>query len=110
MNPSPQRSEPLAPATGGFTPLDLTSDQIAVEPTFDGDQWAESRAEERGAGGRQVLGILLIVLAGGWLAFSAWSAGRSLGGASVGSPAFAQWIAVTAAPLALLGLIWLIFG
>ncbi len=45
-----------------------------------------------------------------WLSFSAWSAGRSLGGQPLSSPAFAQWVAVAAGPLALLGLVWLMFG
>jgi archaellum component FlaC len=110
MNPSPQRTEPLAPAAADFTPLDLTVDQIAMEPTFDQDQWTESRAEERGAGGRQVLGVALTVLAALWLAYAAWSAGRSLVGLPLSSPATAQWIAIVAGPLALLGLAWLMFG
>ena len=110
MNPFAKRAEPLPQANDEVEPLNLTNELVGVEPGFDQEQWAESRAEERGAGGRQVLGTLLTLLAVGWLAFSAWSAGRSLGGQSPGSPAFAQWIAVTAAPLALLGLVWLMFG
>ncbi len=110
MNPSPQRSEPLAPAAADFTPLDLTIDQIAMQPAFDQDQWTESRAEEQGAGGRQVLGVGLTILAALWLAYAAWSAGRSLVGQPLSSPATAQWIAIIAGPLALLGLAWLMFG
>ncbi len=110
MNPSPQRTEPLAAAAADFTPLDLTVDQIAMQPTFDQDQWTESRAEERGAGGRQVLGLALTTLAALWLAYAAWSAGRSLIGQPLSSPATAQWIAIVAGPLALLGLAWLMFG
>ena len=83
---------------------------MANTPSFDQEQWAESRAEQHGAGGRRVLGTVLGLLAVVWLAFSAWSAGRSLGGQSLASPAFAQWIAATATPLALLGLVWLMFG
>jgi DNA repair exonuclease SbcCD ATPase subunit len=95
-------------------PLELT--QLAAnaeppfDPEFDRESWAESQAERQGAGGRQVLGTGLVLLAAAWLAFSAWSAGRSLAGQSLGSPAFAQWIAVTAAPLALLALAWMMFG
>ncbi len=85
-------------------------DPLPVEPTFDRNEWTESRAEERGAGGRQVLGIALAILAAAWLAFGFWSAGRSLAGQSVTSPAFAQWIAIAAGPLALIGLVWLMFG
>jgi len=110
MNPSPQRTEPLSPAAADLTPLDLTVDQIAMQPTFDQDQWTESRAEERGAGGRQVLGMALTILAALWLAYAAWSAGRSLIGQPLSSPATAQWIAIVAGPLALLGLAWLMFG
>jgi DNA repair exonuclease SbcCD ATPase subunit len=95
-------------------PLELTQQAANAEPPFDPDfdreTWAESQAERQGSGGRQVLGTALIVLAAAWLAFSAWSAGRSLAGQSIGSPAFAQWIAVTAAPLALLALAWMMFG
>jgi predicted nucleic acid-binding Zn-ribbon protein len=109
MNPFANRAEPLPPANEAAEPLELT-EVVPVEPAFDQEQWAESRAEERGAGGRQVLGITLSILAALWLAFSAWSAGRSLGGQSLSSPAFAQWIAVAAGPLALLGLVWLMFG
>ena len=35
-----------------------------VEPSFDEEQWREQTAEERGAGGRQVLGERLTILAG----------------------------------------------
>jgi uncharacterized phage infection (PIP) family protein YhgE len=110
MTPKPQRAEPLAPAADPAEPLDLTSDQMVVEPSFDQGQWAESRAEERGAGGRQVLGWTLSVLAALWLAYTAWSAGRTLVGQPLTSPAIAEWIAVAAGPLALLGLVWLMFG
>ena len=110
MNPSPQRSEPLAPAAADFTPLDLTVDQVAMQPAFDQDQWTESRAEERGAGGRRVLGVALTILAALWLGYAAWSAGRSLATQPLSSPVTAQWIAIITGPLVLLGLAWLIFG
>src|SRR5437764_1432824 len=110
MNPFAKRAEPLPPAMEAVEPLELTRELAAVQPAFDQERWAESQAEERGAGGRQVLGTALALLAALWLAFSAWSAGRSLGGQPLSSPAFAQWIAVAAGPLALLGLIWLMFG
>jgi DNA repair exonuclease SbcCD ATPase subunit len=109
MNPFAKRSEPLPPLIHEAEPIDLNQ-AMGLTPSFDQEQWTESRAEERGAGGRQVLGSVLALLAVAWLAFSAWSAGRSLGGQSLASPAFAQWIALTAAPLALLGLGWLMFG
>src|SRR5690242_4489988 len=108
MNPFANRAEPYVPQnTDDTEPLELTNDVAPVEPTFDEGQWAEGRAEQQGAGGRQVLGATLVVLAAAWLAFSAWSTGRSLGGQSLASPAFAQWIALTAAPLALLALAWM---
>jgi hypothetical protein len=81
-----------------------------VEPSFDQDQWLHQKTEERGAGGRQVLAIGLTILAAIWLAYSAWSAGRTLAGQPLSSPLAAQWIAVAAGPLALLGLAWLMFG
>ncbi len=66
--------------------------------------------EEPGAGGRMVLGWTLSLLAIGWIGFSAWSAGQSLSGSVVSPPAIAQWLAIAAGPLALVGLIWLVFG
>jgi dGTP triphosphohydrolase len=110
MTPHPQRADALPSAGEPAEPLELTPDQIAVEPGFDQGQWAEYRAEERGAGGRQVLGWSLAVLAALWLAYTAWSAGRTLAGQPLTSPAVAQWVAVAAGPLALLGLVWLMFG
>ena len=110
MNPFARRAEPLPPAMEAAEPLELTDELTPVAPAFDRDQWADKQAEERGAGGRQVLGSALAVLAALWLAFSAWSAGRSLGGQPLSSPAFAQWVAVAAGPLALIGLVWLMFG
>jgi archaellum component FlaC len=109
MNPFANRVEPLPHTMGEEEPLELT-EVVPVEPAFDRERWAESQAEERGAGGRQVLGTVLAVLGALWLAYSAWSAGRSLGGQPLSSPAFAQWVAVAAGPLALLGLVWLMFG
>src|SRR3954470_18625392 len=105
MTPSPKRAEPLSPVFNEPGILELGSD-LAVEPAFDPDQWAESRAEAHGAGGRQVLAATLIVLAALWLALTAWSAGRALAGQPLGSPQIAQWVAVAAGPLALLGLAW----
>jgi DNA repair exonuclease SbcCD ATPase subunit len=83
---------------------------MLAEPTFDHEQWSEGRAEERGAGGRQVLGVTLAILAALWLAYAAWSAGRSLAAQPLSSPQVAQWIALATGPLALIGLVWLMFG
>ncbi|MFL6753126.1 MAG: hypothetical protein ACJ8FL_07900 [Sphingomicrobium sp.] len=110
MNPNPKRAEAFPQDVEQEQPLELTSDLIAIQPAFDRDRWSESQAEHRGAGGRNVLGTGLLVLAALWLAFTAWSAGRSLAGQPLSSPALAQWIAVAAGPLALLGLAWLMFG
>src|SRR6476620_1856120 len=106
MTPRPQRAEPLPHAVDAIEPLELTMDQIAVEPTFDEEQWAE----QHDAGGRQVLGIGLTVLSVLWLAYAAWSAGRTLAGQPLSSPQLAQWLATAAGPLALMGLVWLMFG
>ncbi len=57
-----------------------------------------------------MLGTALIVLAAAWLGYTAWSAGRALAGQPLSSPAVTQWIALAAGPLALLGLVWLMFG
>ncbi len=77
---------------------------------FDAVQWEDTRAEHDGAGGRMVLGWALALLAAMWIGYTGWSAGRALGGVPLSSPALAQWIAVVAGPLALMGLVWLMFG
>ena len=111
MTPTPQRAESLPPADNAAEPNNLLASSIDfVEPSFDEEQWREQNAEERGAGGRHVLGTALTILAGLWLAYSAWSAGRTLAGQPLTSPQIAQWIAVAAGPLALMGLVWLMFG
>jgi hypothetical protein len=111
MTPTPQRAETLPPADDAAEPLELTSvGNDFAEPSFDQDQWLQQTAEERGSGGRQVLAIALTVLAALWLAYTAWSAGRTLANESLTSPQIAQWIAVAAGPLALMGLVWLMFG
>jgi predicted nucleic acid-binding Zn-ribbon protein len=110
MTPSPKRAEAPRPAMDEAEILELSSDQAVAPPTFDQEQWTEERAEARGAGGRQVLGWTLSLLAAAWLAYTAWSAGRSLAGLPLTSPAVAQWVAVAAGPLALLGLAWIMFG
>ena len=109
MNPFAKRAESEVPAFDEPETLELTQ-ELSIEPTFDQDRWSESREEARGAGGRQVLGGGLAVLAALWLAYTAWSAGRALVGQPLSSPAIAQWIAIAAGPLALMGLAWLMFG
>lgn len=98
------------PAIEAVEPLELSSDDMIAGDSFDQHAWTEQVAEERGAGGRAVMGWALALLAAAWLAYSAWSAGRYLAGAPLSSPVVAQWIAVAAGPLALLGLVWLMFG
>jgi molecular chaperone GrpE (heat shock protein) len=80
--------------------------------SFDAVRWDESRAEGdlHGAGGRAVLGWALSLLAALWIGYTAWSAGRALAAEPLSSPAIAQWVAIAAGPLALLGLVWLMFG
>ena len=109
MTPSPQRADPLPSQPQDAEPLDLT-EAFVPPPRFDTDQWAESQAEVQGAGGRQVLGAALAIFAALWLAYTAWSAGRALAAQPLSSPALAQWVAVAAGPLSLLGLVWLMFG
>jgi len=112
MTPHPQRAEPLPPASDAVEPLELTtvaSDGF-TEPAFDQEQWVHQTAEERGAGGRRVLAAGLTVLSALWLAYAAWSAGRTLAGQALTSPLVAQWIALATGPLALMGLVWLMFG
>ena len=116
MTPTPKRAEPLPPAPDAAEPLELTSADIAREPAPGAEDWlqseesTESLPADRGAGGRQVLGIGLAVLGALWIGYSAWSAGRTLAGQPLSSPMVAQWLAISASPLVLLGLVWLIFG
>jgi len=111
MTPNPQRAEPLSPVSDQSEILELGGRDAPFETEFDPAQWtAEAPVEARGTGGRQVLAIALSVIAALWLAFTAWSAGRSLAGQPLSSPLVAQWVAVAAGPLALVGLAWLVFG
>ena len=90
----------------------IESGEAATSMTFDPVQWQESRSDDEPStpGGRAVLGGALALLAVLWMAYTAWSAGRVLGGEPLTSPAIAQWVAVAAGPLALFGLVWLMFG
>ena len=111
MTPNPQRAEPLSPVPDQSEILELGGRDAPFETEFDPAQWtAEAPVEARGTGGRQVLAIALSLIAALWLAFTAWSAGRSLAGQPLSSPLVAQWVAVAAGPLALVGLAWLVFG
>ena len=111
MTPTPKRAEPLPPADDAAETNNLLGNSVDfVEPSFEQDEWQHRTAEERGAGGRQVLAAALAVLAALWLAYTAWSAGRTLGGQPLSSPLITQWVALAAGPLALMGLAWLIFG
>jgi hypothetical protein len=111
MRPTPKRAEHLPKTGDAAEPVELLNAAADfVEPSFNQEQWLHQTSEERGAGGRQVLAIALTVLATMWVAYSAWSAGRTLAGQPLSSPLAAQWISLAAGPLALLGLAWLMFG
>jgi len=83
-----------------------------ISSSFDPYAWraSDAQAEIHGAGGRQVLGSALVILAALWLGYIAWAAGKALAGQPLASPAMAQWLALAAGPLALLGLCWIMFG
>jgi ABC-type transporter Mla subunit MlaD len=102
---SPRPPETEAPPAG--------SADSAPAAGFDQVQWDETRSDHDSpatAGGRTVLATALIVLAIAWTAFAAWSAGRVLDSATLAIPQIAQWVAIAAGPLAVLGLAWLMFG
>ena len=101
-DPLPSAAEESFPVHEGFQP----------EPQFDQLSWTETRDEHEvaSAGGRMVLGWALAVLALLWTGYTAWSAGRSLADQPLSSPLVAQWLAILAGPLALMGLVWLMFG
>ncbi len=106
---SPHSAPPHHPESEAPEPESVNS---APAGGFDQMQWDESRAGDSPAtaGGRTVLATALILLAAAWTAYSAWSAGRALGNGPLTSPEIAQWVAVATGPLALLGLVWLMFG
>jgi len=113
MTLTPKRAEPLPPASDAAEPLELTSADALPDASLEEERWlqpTQADVSRPGTGGRQVLGIALGILAAAWLAYSAWSAGRTLAGQPLSSPLVAQWLAIAAGPLALLGLVWLIFG
>jgi hypothetical protein len=111
MSISPQRapSDQLPSAAEENFPV---YEGYSQEPQFDQLSWSEARDEEEvaSAGGRMVLGWALGVLALLWTGYTAWSAGRSLADQPLSSPMVAQWMAILAGPLALMGLVWLMFG
>ena len=101
---SPQPPEPEVPQTSAGESFPATG--------FDQRQWDENRTGEEPStpGGRAVLAAALILLAILWTGYTAWSAGRALGGEPLSSPAIAEWVAIATGPMALLGLAWLMFG
>ncbi|WP_162888106.1 hypothetical protein [Sphingomonas mesophila] len=100
------------PASPAYQPPPESDFRGAMPEAESGGEWFEVAEPEptSGAGGRAVLGWALAILATAWLAFSAWSAGLALGGRDLSLPALAQWTAIATGPLALLGLLWLMFG
>ena len=112
MNPHIQRAD-LPPAPAGQAPApDFGPSDETLDLSSDEQVWSQDASEidTRGADGRAVLGGALTILAALWIGFSAWSAGRVLAGEPLSSPAIAQWVAIAAGPLALLGLAWIMFG
>lgn len=110
MTPTPHRAPADFPPP---EPPERLDGELLLEKQpgeFDQSTWEHQVGEARGAGGRQVLGGTLIILAIAWLAYAAWTAGRALSSAPLSSPAVAQWVAAAAGPLGLLGLAWLMFG
>jgi len=107
-------SSPHAAPAGHSEPeIPPVMDEDPAAPIgFDPVQWNESRSDDAPAspGGRAVLAAALILLAIVWTAYTAWSAGRAVGGQPLSSPAIAEWVAIATGPLALMGLAWLMFG
>ncbi len=114
MTATPHRAEPIPQPIEDipFQAVPDSQEHPAVEDSewLASDEQSEADPRPRGAGGRAVLGWTLALLATLWIAYTAWSAGRELGNQPLSSPALAQWVAVATGPLALLGLLWLIFG
>ena len=112
MNQTSQRLERLHRAADEQPIGTPVEDETPLELGFDDMRWSENQAEHEpaGAGGRAVLGAVLGLLAMLWIGLAGWSAGQALAGEALSAPAAAQWLAVAAGPLALLGLGWLMFG
>ena len=112
MSTSPQRapSDPR-PSFEEAIP-DMEREEFVAGSSFDQIGWQTTREEHEvaGADGRMVLGWALSILALLWTGYTAWSAGRSLADQPLSSPLVAQWVAILAGPLALMGLVWLMFG
>jgi len=111
MSISPHRAQ--SDPNYGIEELVLTErEEVQAEPPFDCLSWAETRDLHGVAseGARMVLGWALSILALLWTGYTAWQAGRTLADQPLTSPAIAQWVAILAGPLALMGLVWLMFG
>ena len=106
MTPTPQRAHMMGNAETAAAPESVDGELLLENYAgeFDQPTWEHRVNEERGAGGRQVLGGTLIALAALWIAYVAWTAGRALAAAPLSSPLVAQWLATAAGPLGLLGL------
>lgn len=115
MTPTPLNPNPYAAPEAPRDPQSMVEE---TGPTDHEASHAEiedwlSQAQDpqpAGLGGRAVLGWALAILGAAWLGYAGWSAGRSLAGEPLASPLLAQWIAIVAGPLALIGLAWLTFG
>ena len=112
MNPHFQRADLPPDQSGPASAIDPASADDTLDLGMEEQIWAEPaiQPDSRGADGRAVLGGGLVILAALWVGFAAWSAGRVLAGEAITAPAVAQWVAIAAGPLALLGLAWIMFG
>ena len=93
MTPIPKRADSLPSATDAADTLELSSADVVHDVGPQEEEWlqpTETPVREQGAGGRQVLGTALAVLAALWIGYAAWSAGRMLGGQPLSSPLLAQ--------------------
>lgn len=112
MSSTPPRPHPFQTIDGQPVPEEVEV-PIAERSDAIDTSWLiadEDEPAKTGAGGRAVLGWGLVILAAAWIGFAGWSAGTALGQGVPSAPAVAQWLAVAAGPLALLGLAWLVFG
>ncbi|MBW0144935.1 hypothetical protein [Sphingomicrobium clamense] len=87
----------------------LLSEEEQLPEAFDAAAWRETVQEETPAepGARQLLSVTLGVLGLAWVGFTAWLAGSS---GEFSPTSIAQWVAIASGPLALLALVWIMFG
>ena len=113
-----EEAAPLSPSDDGRTEADdrqaaEATDTFDAPPPIDwGAEPVSDHIEDVPAtpAGRRILAVILSIAALGWLGLVGWSAGSTLDAGVPRPDELALWIAIAAAPLILLALLWMMFG